>query len=158
MTFDEVCFYNYRNPSTTSHSAQNQSENSNKTRTRALGNQVIRKGHMCIQNLGIMKGEFILSAARKFPQLRMLRPVPTSTPYERAILLYLVYLFWLCWNAFTDICIVKPKCFKTRKDLLVPFNRYLNIVDNQIQINVCVCPTFEMQNALRGVGRVKGLV
>lgn len=37
-------------------SAQNKSENSNKTGTRALGNQVIRKGHMCIQNLGIMKG------------------------------------------------------------------------------------------------------
>ncbi|KAG4072058.1 hypothetical protein HA402_015557 [Bradysia odoriphaga] len=36
--------------------AQNKSENSNKTGTRALGNQVIRKGHMCIQNLGIMKG------------------------------------------------------------------------------------------------------
>ncbi|XP_037036298.1 dynamin isoform X4 [Bradysia coprophila] len=36
--------------------AQNKSENANKTGTRALGNQVIRKGHMCIQNLGIMKG------------------------------------------------------------------------------------------------------
>lgn len=39
-------------------SAQNKSENSNKTGTRVLGNQVIRKGHMCIQNLGIMKGKF----------------------------------------------------------------------------------------------------
>lgn len=37
-------------------SAQNKSENSNKTGTRQLGNQVIRKGHMVIQNLGIMKG------------------------------------------------------------------------------------------------------
>lgn len=36
--------------------AQNKSENSNKTGTRQLGNQVIRKGHMVIQNLGIMKG------------------------------------------------------------------------------------------------------
>lgn len=39
-------------------SAQNKSEASGqKTSTRALGNQVIRKGHMCIQNLGIMKGK-----------------------------------------------------------------------------------------------------
>ncbi|CAH0722365.1 unnamed protein product, partial [Brenthis ino] len=37
-------------------SAQNQSENSAKTGHRALGNQVIRKGYMCIHNLGIMKG------------------------------------------------------------------------------------------------------
>uniref|UniRef100_T1PNY7 Dynamin n=1 Tax=Musca domestica TaxID=7370 RepID=T1PNY7_MUSDO len=36
--------------------AQNKSENANKTGTRQLGNQVIRKGHMVIQNLGIMKG------------------------------------------------------------------------------------------------------
>ncbi|XP_036339194.1 dynamin isoform X3 [Rhagoletis pomonella] len=36
--------------------AQNKSENSNKTGTRQLGNQVIRKGYMVIQNLGIMKG------------------------------------------------------------------------------------------------------
>nr|UIA40727.1 dynamin [Nephotettix cincticeps] len=36
-------------------SAQNQSENTNKT-GRKLGNQVIRKGWMCIHNLGIMKG------------------------------------------------------------------------------------------------------
>uniref|UniRef100_U5EZL6 Dynamin n=1 Tax=Corethrella appendiculata TaxID=1370023 RepID=U5EZL6_9DIPT len=36
--------------------AQNKTENANKTGTRSLGNQVIRKGHMCIQNLGIMKG------------------------------------------------------------------------------------------------------
>ncbi|XP_044729095.1 dynamin isoform X5 [Chrysoperla carnea] len=37
-------------------SAQNQSENSVKTGHRQLGNQVIRKGYMCIHNLGIMKG------------------------------------------------------------------------------------------------------
>ncbi|KAL7036044.1 hypothetical protein ACKWTF_008670 [Chironomus riparius] len=36
--------------------AQNKTENATKTGTRSLGNQVIRKGHMCIQNLGIMKG------------------------------------------------------------------------------------------------------
>ncbi|XP_065089143.1 dynamin isoform X3 [Ochlerotatus camptorhynchus] len=36
--------------------AQNKTENTAKTGTRSLGNQVIRKGHMCIQNLGIMKG------------------------------------------------------------------------------------------------------
>ncbi|XP_049821522.1 dynamin isoform X3 [Aethina tumida] len=37
--------------------AQNQSENAMKTSSRgALGNQVIRKGYMCIHNLGIMKG------------------------------------------------------------------------------------------------------
>ncbi|XP_037935606.1 dynamin isoform X4 [Teleopsis dalmanni] len=36
--------------------AQSKSENANKTGTRQLGNQVIRKGHMVIQNLGIMKG------------------------------------------------------------------------------------------------------
>ncbi|XP_055691933.1 dynamin isoform X3 [Lutzomyia longipalpis] len=37
--------------------AQNKSENASKAGTgRAIGNQVIRKGHMCIQNLGIMKG------------------------------------------------------------------------------------------------------
>ncbi|XP_069965678.1 dynamin isoform X3 [Bactrocera oleae] len=36
--------------------AQNKSENANKTGTRQLGNQVIRKGYMVIQNLGIMKG------------------------------------------------------------------------------------------------------
>jgi dynamin GTPase len=39
--------------------AQNKTENANKTGTRSLGNQVIRKGHMCIQNLGIMKGRFM---------------------------------------------------------------------------------------------------
>lgn len=36
--------------------AQNKTESSTKPGTRSLGNQVIRKGHMCIQNLGIMKG------------------------------------------------------------------------------------------------------
>ncbi|CAO1408412.1 unnamed protein product [Diamesa tonsa] len=37
--------------------AQSKTEaSSSKTGTRSLGNQVIRKGHMCIQNLGIMKG------------------------------------------------------------------------------------------------------
>lgn len=36
-------------------SAQNQTENSVKS-GRKLGNQVIRKGYMCIHNLGIMKG------------------------------------------------------------------------------------------------------
>lgn len=35
-------------------SAQQSSDNSNKTHK--LGNQVIRKGWMCIHNLGIMKG------------------------------------------------------------------------------------------------------
>lgn len=40
-------------------SAQNKSENANKTGTRQLGNQVIRKGHMVIQNLGIMKGLYM---------------------------------------------------------------------------------------------------
>lgn len=39
--------------------AQNKTENANKTGTRSLGNQVIRKGHMCIQNLGIMKGKIL---------------------------------------------------------------------------------------------------
>lgn len=37
------------------YSAQQTSENSNKS-GRKLGNQVIRKGWMCIHNLGIMKG------------------------------------------------------------------------------------------------------
>ncbi|XP_052747453.1 dynamin isoform X4 [Bicyclus anynana] len=36
--------------------AQNQSENAAKSGQRSLGNQVIRKGYMCIHNLGIMKG------------------------------------------------------------------------------------------------------
>ncbi|XP_031636201.1 dynamin isoform X2 [Contarinia nasturtii] len=37
--------------------AQNKSDsNPNKSGTRTLGNQVIRKGNLCIQNLGIMKG------------------------------------------------------------------------------------------------------
>lgn len=36
--------------------AQSKTESAAKTGTRSLGNQVIRKGHMCIQNLGIMKG------------------------------------------------------------------------------------------------------
>ncbi|XP_058058334.1 dynamin isoform X4 [Anopheles bellator] len=36
--------------------AQSKTENAVKTGTRNLGSQVIRKGHMCIQNLGIMKG------------------------------------------------------------------------------------------------------
>lgn len=43
-------------------SAQNKSDsNPNKTGTRTLGNQVIRKGNLCIQNLGIMKGENLCS-------------------------------------------------------------------------------------------------
>lgn len=37
-----------------SYSAQQSNDNSNKTHK--LGNQVIRKGWMCIHNLGIMKG------------------------------------------------------------------------------------------------------
>ncbi|XP_063546015.1 dynamin isoform X1 [Cydia strobilella] len=44
------------NAENASSSAQNQSENSAKSGHRALGNQVIRKGYMCIHNLGIMKG------------------------------------------------------------------------------------------------------
>lgn len=36
--------------------AQSTTENKAKTGTRSLGNQVIRKGHMCINNLGLMKG------------------------------------------------------------------------------------------------------
>lgn len=47
-------------------SAQNKSEgNSNKTGTRTLGNQVIRKGNLTIQNLGIMKGKF--ASPKKWP-------------------------------------------------------------------------------------------
>ncbi|XP_073941423.1 dynamin-1 shibire isoform X3 [Choristoneura fumiferana] len=44
------------NSENVSSGAQNQSENSTKSGHRALGNQVIRKGYMCIHNLGIMKG------------------------------------------------------------------------------------------------------
>lgn len=40
--------------------AQNKTEKANATGTRNLGNQVIRKGYMTLQNLGIMKGELIL--------------------------------------------------------------------------------------------------
>lgn len=36
--------------------AQSKTEKAQTTGTRTLGNQVIRKGHMCIQNLGIIKG------------------------------------------------------------------------------------------------------
>ena len=36
--------------------SKSQAGGQSKPGTRALGNQVIRKGHMCIQNLGIMKG------------------------------------------------------------------------------------------------------
>ncbi|CRL00329.1 CLUMA_CG013602, isoform A [Clunio marinus] len=36
--------------------AQNNTGNKSKAGTRSLGNEVIRKGHMCINNLGIMKG------------------------------------------------------------------------------------------------------
>lgn len=46
-----LCFHA---PSSEWISAQNVSENA--TRTKKLGNQVIRKGYMCIHNLGIMKG------------------------------------------------------------------------------------------------------
>jgi dynamin GTPase len=46
--------------------AQNKTENAAKTGTRSLGNQVIRKGHMCINNLGIMKGEALANFARLF--------------------------------------------------------------------------------------------
>lgn len=42
--------------------AQSKSEKAVTTGTRTLGNQVIRKGHMCIQNLGIMKGNRIARA------------------------------------------------------------------------------------------------
>lgn len=41
---------------TFSFSAQNQSEAAAAKGSRSLGNQVIRKGYMCIHNLGIMKG------------------------------------------------------------------------------------------------------
>jgi len=40
---------------TSTSSAQQSSENSNKA-GRKLGNQTIRKGNMCIHNLGLMKG------------------------------------------------------------------------------------------------------
>ena len=46
--------------------AQNKTENATKTGTRSLGNQVIRKGHMCINNLGIMKGEKISANISEF--------------------------------------------------------------------------------------------
>lgn len=55
-------------------SAQNKSENANKTGTRQLGNQVIRKGHMVIQNLGIMKGMFVYRSA-----LQISHPFVTTT-------------------------------------------------------------------------------
>ena len=42
-------------PIASSHSAQNTTQNAEKT-GRKLGNQVIRKGYMSIHNLGIMKG------------------------------------------------------------------------------------------------------
>lgn len=38
------------------YSAQQSSENAVKAGRHTLGNQVIRKGYMCIHNLGIMKG------------------------------------------------------------------------------------------------------
>lgn len=53
-------WYNFSNQITSvyRYSAQNKSDNNpNKSGTRTLGNQVIRKGNLCIQNLGIMKGK-----------------------------------------------------------------------------------------------------
>ncbi|XP_075987343.1 dynamin-1 shibire isoform X6 [Anticarsia gemmatalis] len=55
MNTNHEDFIGFANESFSS-SAQNQSENAAKSGHRALGNQVIRKGYMCIHNLGIMKG------------------------------------------------------------------------------------------------------
>ncbi|XP_023248240.1 dynamin isoform X3 [Copidosoma floridanum] len=58
MNTNHEDFIGFANAAASSHnaSAQQSSENSVKTGRHTLGNQVIRKGYMCIHNLGIMKG------------------------------------------------------------------------------------------------------
>lgn len=50
-------------------SAENKSENANKSGTRQLGNQVIRRGYMVIQNLGIMKGMCYVYICQRYQRL-----------------------------------------------------------------------------------------
>lgn len=60
-------FINFFTPIFLSISAQNKSDNNpNKSGTRTLGNQVIRKGNLCIQNLGIMKGKSSISQHQRW--------------------------------------------------------------------------------------------
>ncbi|XP_058117233.1 dynamin isoform X3 [Anopheles coustani] len=56
MNTNHEDFIGFANSVVSNSSAQSKTENAVKTGTRNLGSQVIRKGHMCIQNLGIMKG------------------------------------------------------------------------------------------------------
>ncbi|XP_046609487.1 dynamin isoform X9 [Neodiprion virginianus] len=58
MNTNHEDFIGFANAAASSHnaSAQQSSENSVKAGRHTLGNQVIRKGYMCIHNLGIMKG------------------------------------------------------------------------------------------------------
>ncbi|XP_055610154.1 dynamin isoform X6 [Uranotaenia lowii] len=56
MNTNHEDFIGFANICSSNFNAQNKTESAAKTGTRSLGNQVIRKGHMCIQNLGIMKG------------------------------------------------------------------------------------------------------
>ncbi|XP_029165070.1 dynamin isoform X11 [Nylanderia fulva] len=58
MNTNHEDFIGFANAAASSHnaSAQQSSENSVKSGRHTLGNQVIRKGYMCIHNLGIMKG------------------------------------------------------------------------------------------------------
>lgn len=71
------------------HSAQNKSENANKTgNTRsALGNQVIRKGHMCIQNLGIMKGKHQTRPPTHERACSLCSPSPHRSPVRLRMLI-----------------------------------------------------------------------
>ncbi|XP_011500355.1 PREDICTED: dynamin isoform X2 [Ceratosolen solmsi marchali] len=58
MNTNHEDFIGFANAAASSHnaSAQQSSENAVKAGRHTLGNQVIRKGYMCIHNLGIMKG------------------------------------------------------------------------------------------------------
>ncbi|XP_076183523.1 dynamin-1 shibire isoform X3 [Ptiloglossa arizonensis] len=58
MNTNHEDFIGFANAAASSHnaSAQQSSENAVKSGRHTLGNQVIRKGYMCIHNLGIMKG------------------------------------------------------------------------------------------------------
>lgn len=62
-------------------SAQNKSENANKTGARQLGNQVIRKGHMVIQNLGIMKGNQVFKYIYIYTQIYISISIYTLVQY-----------------------------------------------------------------------------
>lgn len=107
-------------------SAQNKSDsNQSKSGTRTLGNQVIRKGNLCIQNLGIMKGKIECKMIEKQTHNRNFiwpkRIIQIVFPFFHFILCFVFF-----WDLILKSCVAFSKTIKTLSFRFVVFWIYIS--------------------------------